>query len=98
MKNLSELVYKELSKIHKGTVITYKELAKRVGAPKAIRRVATIVGQNKNQITIPCHRVVRSDMTIGEYTYKGKRNQRKKIELLRSEGVRIENKRVIIKE
>ncbi len=98
MKNLSELVYTELTKINKGTVITYKELAKRVGVPKAIRRVATIVGQNQNPITIPCHRVVRSDMTIGEYTYKGKRNQQKKIKLLKSEGVHIENKRVIIKE
>ncbi len=97
MKNLNERVYTELAKIPKGSVITYKELAKRVGVPKAIRRVATIVGKNPNPIIIPCHRVIRSDMTVGEYTYKGKRNQQKKINLLKAEGVQIQNKRVIIK-
>ncbi len=98
MKNLNELVYTELAKIPKGSVVTYKELAKRVGVPKAVRRVATLVGKNPNPIIIPCHRVIRSDMTVGEYTYKGKRDQRKKINLLKAEGVQIENKRVIIKE
>ena len=91
---LAEKVYKELSRIPKGTVITYKELAKRVGSPRAIRRVATIVGKNPNPITIPCHRVIRSDYSIGEYTYKGKRDRNKKIELLTQEGVLIRNKKV----
>ncbi len=69
---LAERVYKELQKIPKGKVITYKELAKRVGKPTAIRRVATLVGQNPNLTIVPCHRVIRSDGSIGEYTYKGK--------------------------
>jgi O6-methylguanine-DNA--protein-cysteine methyltransferase len=54
------------------------------------------VGQNQNPIIIPRHRVIKSDYSIGEYTYKGKRNQKKKIELLTSEGVLIKNKKVII--
>lgn len=95
MENLQAKIYAELQRIPTGSVCTYKELARRVGT-KAIRRVATIVGQNQNPITIPCHRVVRSDYTVGEYTYKGKRNQKKKIELLKSEGVKIVDKKVIL--
>ncbi len=94
---LADMVYEELSKIPKGTVLTYKELAKKVGHPKSIRRIATIVGKNTNPIVVPCHRVVRSDYSVGEYTFEGKRNQKKKIELLTAEGVLIKNKKVIIK-
>ena len=94
MKTLETLVYGEISKIPKGTVLTYKELAKRCGKPKAIRAVATIVGKNKNPIVIPCHRVVRSDFKVGEYTFNGKRNQKKKISLLKSEGVLVKNGKV----
>lgn len=92
---LAARVYKELRKIPKGKIVTYKELAKRVGKPAAIRRVATIVGQNQNPIVIPCHRVIRSDGLVGEYTYKGKRNVAKKIALLKSEGVHIKNGKVL---
>lgn len=92
---LAELVYKEIGKIKKGTVATYKELARLVGQPKAVRRVATIVGQNMSPIVIPCHRVIRSDGYVGEYTYKSKRNQAKKIELLKSEGVKIKGLKVL---
>ena len=95
MKTLSEKVYKEISKVPKGQVITYKELAAKVDNPKAIRAVATIVGQNPNPIVVPCHRVVRSDYKVGEYTYKGKRDQVIKIKLLRSEGVGIEGDKII---
>lgn len=95
-QTLSEQVYEELKQIPKGTVMTYKELASRIGYPKATRRIATIVGQNTNPIVIPCHRVIRSDYQVGEYTYNGKRNQKKKIELLTSEGIHIRNKKVIL--
>lgn len=94
---LSERVYKELSKIPKGTVITYKELAKRCGTPNTVRHIATIVGKNPNPITVPCHRVIRSDGAIGEYTFKGKRNPAKKIALLKSEGVKISGNKVVEK-
>lgn len=87
IKDLKEKVYKELSNIKKGSVLTYKELALKVGSPKAIRAVATIVGQNPNPIVVPCHRVIRSDGKVGEYTYKGKRDQKMKIKLLTEEGL-----------
>ncbi len=96
IKDLKEKVYEEISKIKKGKVLTYKELAEKVGSPKAIRAVATIVGKNPNQIIVPCHRVIRSDFKVGEYTYKGKRNQKMKIKLLQEEGVVIKGERVVI--
>lgn len=64
-------VWRELLKIPKGNTITYKELAKRVGRPKAIRAVANAVGANKLLVTIPCHRVVRSDGGLGGYSGSG---------------------------
>lgn len=51
-------VWKEISKIPFGQTITYKELAKRAGKPKAIRAAASACGKNPIVIIIPCHRVV----------------------------------------
>ncbi len=96
IKNLKEKVYAEISKIKKGSVLTYKELAEKVGSPKAIRAVATTVGKNPNPIIVPCHRVIRSDHKVGEYTYKGKRNQKMKIKLLTEEGLKIKGEKVMI--
>jgi methylated-DNA-[protein]-cysteine S-methyltransferase len=93
--NLNDLVYAAMAKIPKGQVLTYKELAEKIGKPKAIRAVATIVGKNPNPIVVPCHRIIRSDRSVGEYTYKGKRNQEMKIKLLREEGVKIINGKVL---
>jgi O-6-methylguanine DNA methyltransferase len=96
IRDLKEKVYAEISKIKKGEVLTYKELALKVGSPKAIRAVATIVGKNPNPILVPCHRVIRSDGKVGEYTDKGKRNQKMKIKLLKEEGINIKGDKVLI--
>ena len=78
-------VWAELLKIRRGEVITYKELAKRVGKPKAVRAVANAVGANPLPVKIPCHRVVRSDGTIGGYSGLGGIKTKKM--LLKKEGV-----------
>lgn len=75
-------VYKALCDVPYGKTISYKDLAKRAGKPKAVRAVATAVAQNQLYIIIPCHRVIRSDGTIGEYGA----GQDKKLWLLRHEG------------
>ena len=64
-------VWLELTKIPKGSVLTYAQLAKKVGKPKAVRAVANAVGANKLLIIIPCHRVVRSDGGLGGYSGPG---------------------------
>lgn len=64
-------VWLALTNIPKGTTVTYKELAKRVGKPRAIRAVANAVGANKLLVKIPCHRVIRSDGSLGGYSGPG---------------------------
>ena len=78
-------VWGALCKIPRGKTITYKELAKKVGKPEAIRAVANAVGANPLLVMIPCHRVVRSDGTLGRYSGKG--GTVAKLALLKKEGV-----------
>lgn len=78
-------VWKAISNIPKGKFLTYKELAKTIGKPKAARAIANACGKNPYPIKIPCHRVIRSDGNIGGYSGKGGVNS--KIILLKKEGV-----------
>ncbi len=78
-------VWKALLRIPRGQVVTYRELAKQAGHPTAIRAVASAVGKNPLPVVIPCHRVVRSDGTLGGYSGPG--GVRAKWVLLRDEGV-----------
>ncbi|MEM2192525.1 MAG: MGMT family protein, partial [Candidatus Hadarchaeales archaeon] len=73
--------------IPKGKVTTYLELAKAAGIPKGWRIVAMILSKNPTPVVIPCHRVVRSDGSLGGYIF----GIRKKAELLASEGIPVKN-------
>jgi len=53
-------VWKELCKIPRGGLISYKELAAKIGRPRAARAVANACGLNKIAVIVPCHRVVAS--------------------------------------
>lgn len=61
-----EKIYTVVKKIPKGKVLTYKEVAKKIGHPKAFRAVGNILGKNTDP-KVPCHRVIRSDGKIGGY-------------------------------
>jgi len=87
--NLNERCYELLKQIPEGKVSTYSEMARALGT-KAWRAVGTAMAKNKDLIIIPCHRVVRSDGTIGQYAL----GTNKKSELLANEGVEISNGRV----
>ena len=78
-------VWNAISKIPKGRVKTYKELARSIRKPKASRAVANACGKNPFPIKIPCHRVIRSDGRLGGYSGKG--GIKTKRRLLRNEGV-----------
>ena len=78
-------VWSEIDKIPSGDVITYSQIAKNIGKPKAARAVANACGANPNPITTPCHRVICSNGDIGGYSGSG--GVKQKIELLRKEGV-----------
>ena len=77
-------VWKEISKIPKGSVKTYKDIAIILGKPKSSRAVANACGKNPCVPIVPCHRVIRSDGKLGGYSGLGGINAKKK--LLLSEG------------
>lgn len=64
-------VYKEMVKIKPGQVLTYRQLAEKIGKPKAYRAVASACARNKLPIVIPCHRVVGSNGGLGGYSGGG---------------------------
>lgn len=59
-----------VAKIPKGKSMTYKEVATKAGNPKAARAVGAIMRSNFNR-DIPCHRVIRSDGSLGSYNRGG---------------------------
>ena len=91
MKNLKgtdfqKMVWNEIKKIPKGKTITYKELAIKIGKPKAHRAVANACAKNPLLEIIPCHRVIRADGKLGGYM--GKKGIARKKRLLKDEGVK----------
>lgn len=90
---LKNKVFQEVSKIKRGKVKTYKQLALKLKTSP--RTIAKILSSNQNPIKIPCHRIIRSDGKIGGYTFKGKRKDKMKIKLLKKEGVKIKKGKVI---
>ena len=76
----SEKVLQIVLKIPKGNVLTYAQVARRAGSPRAARAVGNILNKNYNP-DIPCHRVIRSDGKIGGYN----RGIAKKKSLLKKE-------------
>ena len=60
-------VWRAVAEIPYGRVSTYKEIAARVGRPRAYRAVGNAVGRNRLMIVVPCHRVVRADGRIGGF-------------------------------
>lgn len=106
MKSFQDNVLGLVKKIPRGKVTTYKEIGKALGGKGQIyRAVGRALHDNKygawesngesscqrQQIIIPCHRVVCSYGTIGGYS----RGIKKKIELLKKEGIEIKNDKIV---
>ncbi|MFQ5848970.1 MAG: methylated-DNA--[protein]-cysteine S-methyltransferase [Candidatus Binatia bacterium] len=64
----SQAVLRIATKIPYGEVRSYRWVAERLGKPKASRAVGNALARNPIPIIIPCHRVVRSDGSLGGYT------------------------------
>jgi AraC family transcriptional regulator of adaptative response/methylated-DNA-[protein]-cysteine methyltransferase len=77
-----EAVWRELQRIPAGETRTYAQIAAAVGRPAAVRAAGTANGDNAVAVLIPCHRVIRTDGTLGGYAY-GLERKRK---LLAKEG------------
>jgi len=79
-------VYEVVKKIPLGKVLTYREVAKRIGCPKAYRAVGNVLNKSASWRTkIPCHRIIKSNGRVGGYS----RGTKKKIALLKKEGITI---------
>jgi methylated-DNA-[protein]-cysteine S-methyltransferase len=83
MTTFQEKVRGIVRKIPAGSVLTYTDIAKAAGNPKAARAVANVMAKNFDP-TIPCHRVIRSDGRPGGYNRGGESAKRR---LLEAEGV-----------
>ncbi|WP_237173720.1 bifunctional DNA-binding transcriptional regulator/O6-methylguanine-DNA methyltransferase Ada [Paracandidimonas lactea] len=77
-----ERVWRALREIPAGATVTYTELARRIGAPGAVRAVASACAANTLAVAIPCHRVVRLNGDLAGYRWGIDRKR----ELLRREG------------
>ena len=77
-------VWKYLMKIPKGEVKTYKQVAIGINRPKSARAVANACGKNPYAPKVPCHRVIRSDGSLGGFSAPGGIKAKKK--LLKKEG------------
>ncbi|HEU4914682.1 MAG TPA: methylated-DNA--[protein]-cysteine S-methyltransferase [Candidatus Saccharimonadales bacterium] len=64
-----EKVWSAISAIPYGKTMTYKQLAQAAGNPAAVRAAGTICGRNRLILLVPCHRVLKSDGSIGSYLY-----------------------------
>ncbi len=90
MNSFKEKVYEIVRQIPKGKVMTYKGVAKLAGSPRAWRAVGNILNKNTDP-NVFCPRVIRSDGKIGGYG----QGTKKKINILKREGVQMKNGRII---
>ena len=88
--NFNFKVLKEVSEIPYGEFRTYKEIGESIGT-KGYRAVGNALNRNPLPLIIPCHRVVKSDMTIGGF--RGGLEMKK--ELLKREGIRFNGNKII---
>lgn len=70
MTQFQDKIRDVVRKIPKGQVLTYKQVAYAAGKPGAARAVASTMANNYDE-TVPCHRVIRSDGTLGGYNRGG---------------------------
>ena len=77
-------VWHKALEIPRGEVRPYGWIAAEIGRPKAVRAVGTALGHNPVPLIVPCHRVVRTDGTIGQYSLGGPENKRT---ILAAEGL-----------
>ncbi len=98
MNEFQSRVLELTSRIPKGKVTTYREIARAMGKPRAYRAVANALRHNPYPIKIPCHRVVRSNGEVGGLGGSVTRGTRKKARMIAAEGVKIRDFKVDLSE
>jgi methylated-DNA-[protein]-cysteine S-methyltransferase len=90
MTEFEKKVYDIVKKIPRGKVLTYGEVALKLGKVGYARAVGNALNKNRDE-NVPCHRVVRSDGSIGGYA----QGSDKKAAILKGEGVKIKDYRLV---
>lgn len=67
--------WRELTKLREGTTVSYEQMAKAVGKPKAIRAVASAIAKNRLAYLVPCHRVISKTGAIHKYRWGAARKK-----------------------
>lgn len=96
--NFENQVYEATKRIPYGKITTYKQIAIAIGNPKASQAVGNALRSNPFAPNVPCHRVLPSTYKIGGFFGKTDQNSelvKKKIALLKSEGIKIESNQII---
>ena len=88
---IEEHVYKKLLQVPMGYVVTYRELSRAVGLHNGQRLVGQIMKKNPFPVIVPCHRVVKSDGSIGGYAF-GKNIKKN---MLLNEGIKTHGNKII---
>ena len=81
--SFSQAAWKAMRRIRAGKVLSYAELAKNSGSPKAVRAAGSACAKNAIVLVVPCHRIVKTGGALGNYAY----GVSKKEWLLRHEGL-----------
>ena len=89
-----KIVWNTIANIPEGKVLTYQELAIKIGYPKSFRAVASACGKNPYLLEIPCHRVVRKDGGLGGYSAEG--GIKRKKYMLEKEGHKFNKDKIIL--
>ncbi len=79
LTDFSKKVLNACRQIPFGQTLTYSQLAKRAGFPQAARAVGSVLARNQLPLLVPCHRVVRADGKIGEFSAAGGSETKKKM-------------------
>ena len=88
---IEEKIYRKLLEVTSGYVTTYGDLAKAINLKNGQRVVGQIMKNNPFPVIVPCHRVVKSDGTVGGYAYG---TDRKKL-MLSKEGLEINDDKIL---
>jgi len=91
MTDFEKKVYQVVKKIPRGKTLTYKQVALKLGNVGFARAVGNAMNKNRDK-NVPCHRVVRSGGYVGGYA----RGTDKKIAILKKEGIKIKNLRIVV--
>ncbi len=90
-EKVKEKVWIACSRIPRGRVTTYAEIARAIGAPRAARAVGNALNKSPGMPRVPCHRVVPSNGKLGGFALGSARKKK----LLEREGVRVSRGKII---